>query len=93
MIYIDQNFEAYFNGKTRTFRHLISDNGTEELLKFGGKIGLNKSWLQKRGKHDEHFDLFGIKIELAIKNGAIEKSFREFVGILKIKRLKILEAE
>ena len=93
MIYIDQNFEAFFKDKTRTFRHLISDIGTEELLEFGKKMGLKESWLQKRGKHDEHFDLFGIKIKLAIKNGAIEKSFREFVGILKIKRLQILEAE
>ncbi len=88
MIYIDQPFKWDFKGKKRTFRHMISDDGTEKLLEFGRKMGLKESWLQKKNKYDEHFDLYGIKIELAIKSGAVEISFKEFIKIIQNKRLK-----
>jgi len=82
MIYIDQKFKYPFKGKTRIFCHMISDNGTIELIEFGNKIGLKESWLQKRHTPEEHYDLFGSKIELALKNGAIELSNKEFFKII-----------
>jgi NRPS condensation-like uncharacterized protein len=52
---------------------------TEELLNMADKIGINRKWLQYAGTWREHFDIALSKRSLAIKNGAIEVTQREFV--------------
>jgi hypothetical protein len=63
--------------------HLISDacviNGQneKELFKFSMKIGLEYSWLQ--WENIIHFNLFGVKIDEAIKAGATVVTSRELI--------------
>lgn len=60
--------------------HLISTLeapwSTEEILEFGGRIGLRGEWLQYPGHWKEHFDLFDEGILRARDAGAIEVARR-----------------
>lgn len=62
--------------------------GTEELLEFGRRIGLEPRWLQRRGEPTEHFDLFDGRIEAAVVAGAELVSSRDFiVRVVRAKRV------
>lgn len=50
--------------------HMFADT-EEELDEMADKIGLNKSWKQKRHTGDVHYDISKSKRELAVKQGAI----------------------
>ena len=54
--------------------HLVSDESEDELHEFAESIGLRRKWCQ-RG----HYDLFGSKVALALKNGAVEATARDCV--------------
>ena len=49
---------------------LLGDEGTIELLRFTGRLGLKQSWLQNAGTPTEHFDLFDGAIDRARSAGA-----------------------
>ncbi len=82
-IFVDHLFctTPFTNSKTpSTFRntlasHMMSDlpgaEGTNELIGFAIKLGLQKRWIQYPGTHKEHFDLTESKHKLAISKGAI----------------------
>ncbi len=57
--------------------HLMA-NSIDELHDFAQKIGLKKEWFQNHPKHP-HYDLFGIKINLAIQKGAILLTSKEMI--------------
>jgi hypothetical protein len=63
-------------------KHLISDDNVNELHEFAEMIGLKREWFQrfkpakKKGKRENvsfrpHYDLFGGKLQRAIRNGAM----------------------
>lgn len=82
-IFVDHLFDTtpFTNSKTpSTFRntlasHMMSDlpgiDGTNELIGFAVRLGLQKRWIQFTGTPREHFDLTESKHHLAIKKGAI----------------------
>ena len=77
MVYVDQ-IREYPHTKIRGCKHkkwchLFADS-KEELLEFGKKIGLKAEWFQ-----GNHFDLTPKKRELAIQNGAVEMSVKEWM--------------
>lgn len=65
--------------------HMIADS-TDELLAMANHIGVQRKWLQKAGRHDEHFDIAMSKRTLAVKAGAVEVSRMEIGRILRAKR-------
>lgn len=70
------------SGRFRRTAHMAStlpgEEGTQELLEFGRKIGLKPQWLQHKGEDKEHFDLFDGKIAHAKGRGAKELPPRDF---------------
>ena len=62
--------------------HMIADS-TEELLAMAEEIGVQRKWLQKPGRHDEHFDIALSKRKLAVEAGAVEVSMMELGRILR----------
>ena len=66
--------------------HLWTDGNIEELINFAKKIGLKESWLQKNRRFP-HFDLVQSKRKIAIENGAIYISLRDWY------RLKMKEKQ
>jgi len=65
--------------------HMIADS-TEELLAMADKIGVARKWLQKAGRHDEHFDIAMSKRALAVEAGAVEVSRMDLGRILRARR-------
>jgi hypothetical protein len=60
---------------------MLSDEGVEELVRFGSRIGLKEEWLQ----NDDGVTLFRInypKREEALAKGAIQASMREIVAAI-----------
>lgn len=56
--------------------HMIADTHSE-LMEMAARIGVAHRWLQSPGNHGEHFDICKSKRARAVKNGAIEISWRE----------------
>lgn len=61
--------------------HMAADT-TSELLAMVDKIGVQRKWIQHKGKGNEHFDIAMGKRELAIKAGAIPVSMRLLCPLL-----------
>lgn len=70
--------------------HVLSDRpgepGTKELLDFGRRIGLKRSWLQAEGSPKEHFDVWGTKLKAALNAGAEEVGMQGMVDVIQKKR-------
>lgn len=58
--------------------HLFADT-TEELLDFAVLIGMQARWIQDRGTYREHFDLTPRRREIAVAQGAIEITTKEWL--------------
>lgn len=88
MIYIDT--PRVWSQKYGLSCHLFSDlpgpEGSAELEVFRKRIGHRRSWLQKAGTAEEHYDVMRSRIEVARKAGAIEVSSKEWVEIVQAKR-------
>ena len=82
MIYVD-NMRAEF-GRMRMC-HMIADTH-EELMEIADKLRLDRRWIQKRGKPDEHFDVCLSHRRTAVQLGAIEVDSRKLVEIIQRKR-------
>lgn len=65
--------------------HMIADT-SEELLSMADKIGVQRRWIQKAGTKLEHFDISISKRKIAIELGAIEKTTKELLTIMKGKQ-------
>ncbi|HEX6126828.1 MAG TPA: DUF4031 domain-containing protein [Pyrinomonadaceae bacterium] len=63
--------------------HLIADS-IDELIEFAVSIGLRREWYQPNSS--PHFDLTADGRAIAVRNGAIELTNREFV--LKLRELR-----
>lgn len=74
------NMEARFG--TMTMCHCIADT-EEELLAMMVKIGVNVKWIQHKGRHDFHFDIAKSKRKLAIENGAVEITWRQYSAMIR----------
>ena len=89
-VYVDKTMDypaSAINLKARKhgtkWCHLLSDNfdDLEELHVMAAKIGLRKSYFQKR--IIPHYDLVPSKRKLAIEHGAIEITNSEFYNFFK----------
>ncbi len=56
-----------------------SDKNTEELLDIALKIGMKPEWLQQSRRGFIHFDLTSSRRESAIKKGAVEITWKEYL--------------
>jgi hypothetical protein len=70
--------------------HLIADS-VEELKTFAVNMGLRVEWFQH--KSSPHFDLTVEARKIAVQNGAIELTNREFVAKIRELRKKRLAGE
>lgn len=61
----------------RCWYHMTSDESLDELLSFGDRIGLQRSWFQA-GDHP-HFDIVDSFRRIAVTQGARQASMREIV--------------
>ena len=69
-----------------TWCHIWTDGPVEELVAFAQAIGLKEQWLQDSETHSiAHFDLLPSKRKRAIKNGAVEMSYRDYLQKLRNK--------
>jgi hypothetical protein len=82
-VYVD-DMEAAF-GRMKMC-HMIADT-TEELLAMADSIGVQRKWIQKTGRHDEHFDIALSKRAIAIEYGATEVSMKELGAMVRNRRL------
>ena len=73
-VYVD-NMKAKYGRMVMC--HMIADS-SNELLDMVDKIGVNRKWIQDAGEYSEHFDVSQVKRALAVQNGAIEITMREF---------------
>lgn len=81
-VYVD-NMRAPF-GRMKMC-HMIADS-TDELLAMADLIGVDRKWIQKAGRHDEHFDIAMSKRRIAVEAGAIEVSMKDLGRILRARR-------
>lgn len=81
-VYVDNMRAPYGRMK---MCHMIADS-TEELLAMADHIGVERKWLQKAGRHDEHFDIALSKRKLAVEAGAVEVSMMDLGRIIRARR-------
>jgi hypothetical protein len=65
--------------------HLLGDS-EEELHIFARRIGLKRSWFQKKDNGTPHYDLTENKRKIAIDNGAIEINRKQVYRIIQYYR-------
>ena len=70
--------------------HLIADS-VEELKEFAVQMGMRVEWFQPRSS--PHFDLTADGRNIAVQNGAIELTNREFVAKIRELRKRRLAGE
>ena len=63
--------------------HLVADS-IPNLHQFAKNMGVKKCWYEnKRGKKQPHYDIKAKKVDIAIKNGAIQSTSKEILLFLK----------
>ena len=72
----------FFVSCAKGLEYLLAD----ELLAMADRIGVDRKWIQKAGRHDEHFDIAMTKRALAVAAGAIEVSMMDLGRILRERR-------
>jgi hypothetical protein len=81
-VYVDDMYDfKKYNSNVGQFgrmkmSHMVADTSSE-LVEMANKIGVNKKWIQYPGTPREHFDICMSKRKLAIKNGAVEITWRQ----------------
>lgn len=66
--------------------HLIADTEAE-LHEFAARLGMRRAWFQTRNGRDPHYDLTAGRRAKAVALGAVELEDREFVALLRSKRV------
>jgi hypothetical protein len=64
--------------------HMVADSD-DELHAMAARIGVSRRWHQGPPRHDSHYDIALSKRRLAVKNGAVEVSWRT-LGLMVIRR-------
>jgi hypothetical protein len=82
-VYVD-DMRAPFSGMIMC--HMTADS-REELLAFALELGLKESWKQSWDSHRFHFDISLSKRKLAIAQGAMEVTWKEFGKLIADRRL------
>lgn len=72
-VYVD-DMRAPFRGMLMC--HMIADT-TVELLEMASIIGMEHRWLQRPGSAREHFDVPAPRRLIAIRNGALQITWRQ----------------
>lgn len=75
-VYVDNFYVTGMRYRGMKMCHMIADN-REELLAMVDKIGVESRHIQAKDTPREHFDICFSKRKLAVKNGAIEITYRE----------------
>ena len=74
-VYVDDMYASFGRMK---MCHLYADT-REELIAMVDKIGVARKWIQYPGHPvKEHFDIAMSKRALAVENGAIETTWRQY---------------
>lgn len=90
-VYVDDMFKSPMGQFGRMkMSHMIADS-TEELLAMADRIGVPRTWIQKPGTPDEHFDIALAKRGLAVELGAIEITMRECARMCMARRSRTRE--
>lgn len=91
-VYVDEIKDYTFLAKARRLRHthwchLTADTETE-LHAFAARLGLKRSWYQKKGERDYrwHYDITPPKRAQAVKLGAVEIDRHGLLPILDARR-------
>lgn len=82
-VYVDDMAAPY--GRI-TMCHMIADSSAE-LLAMADRIGVARRWIQKPGTASEHFDIARSKRALAIREGAIEITWRQASAMSMLRRM------
>jgi hypothetical protein len=87
-VYVDSAMIPFRWGKFDSGKlllsHMIADTH-EELMEMAAKLELLERWIQKPGTPHEHFDVCATKRRRAIELGAVKKTQRELVSIIRLK--------
>lgn len=87
-VYVDEIKDYTRIAKMKRLRHThwchLTADTEEELHAFAEKIGLKRSWYQKKGPDDHrwHYDITPGKKELALRHNAVDINWRQMVQIL-----------
>lgn len=81
-VYVDAPIYSYGRMK---MCHMVADSH-DELIAMADRIGVARRWIQKPGRHDEHFDVCKSKRAKAVACGAQEVSALELGRIIRAKR-------
>ncbi|MFD7109117.1 DUF4031 domain-containing protein [Streptomyces microflavus] len=90
-VYVDEVRDWTLIARARGLRHThwchLTADTEEELHAFAARLGLRRSWFQKKSERDYrwHYDITPNKRALAVRLGAREVD-RRFVGQLMIRR-------
>ena len=90
-VYVDETRDWTLIARARGLRHThwchLTADTEAELHAFAAKLGLRRSWFQKKSDRDYrwHYDIVPSKRAQAVRLGAVEVD-RRFVGQLMIRR-------
>lgn len=90
-VYVDEVRDWTFIAKARGLRHThwchLTADTEDELHTFAKRLGLRRSWFQKKSDRDYrwHYDIVPTKRAQAVRLGAVEVD-RRFIGQLMIRR-------
>ncbi len=80
MILVDPLTPHVTAGRKTRWCHMVSDVGEDELHAFARKLGLQRSWFQRRpAASAAHYDLMPSRRAHAVMLGAVEVTSRELV--------------
>lgn len=89
MIVLTPVVQLLHRGRPIRSAHLISDQrglfACKELMRFGMGLGLKAGWM-RGGEENEHYVLFGKKIDEALTAGAVKVDRHRLAEILAKKR-------
>ncbi|KAB8162939.1 DUF4031 domain-containing protein [Streptomyces sp. 3MP-14] len=90
-VYVDEIRDYTWLARARGLRHThwchLTADGVDELHAFADRLGLRRTWFQRKGPRDYrwHYDITPPKRAQAVKLGAVEVD-RRFMGQLMTRR-------
>ena len=87
MIWVDSLFACCAPWSGGLSCHMVSSEGTDDLLSFASSIGIPRHWLQSAASNP-HFDLSPRLRAKAVAAGAHECTSRELVQVIRARRAR-----
>lgn len=93
-VYVDETLDWTEVAKANRLQHThwchLTADTEEELHTFAAKLGLRRSWYQRKGPNDVrwHYDVTPPKRAQAVKLGANEVDFRFMASLMSRRRLE-----